>query len=174
MLAAAASSPARPSSSTLPGHDAPNPSTHGQQLDPGCVDHPVAPPTVTRTRWFKLGARHLAARCPLGWQRSMPELDNPRCSKCRHDAATCPGVRGPPLELQPSRFFFFHFFLLSTSERKKHKKTHDCPSPGSPTPRWSTVPRAIVVTTTDKLPPPKRTHVGAATILWTPELFPPY
>ena len=35
---------ARPSSSTIPGHDAPNPSTHGQQLDPGCVDHPVAPP----------------------------------------------------------------------------------------------------------------------------------
>ena len=56
---------ARPSSSTIPGHDAPNPSTHGQQLD-----HPVAPPTVTRTRWFKLGARHLAARCPLGRQRS--------------------------------------------------------------------------------------------------------
>ena len=40
--------------------------------------------------------------------------------------------------------------------------------------RGTSVPRAIVVTTTDKLPPPKRTHVGAATILWTRvNCFPP-
>ena len=36
----------------------------------------------------------------------MPELDDPHCPKCRHDAATCPGVRGPPLKLQPSGSFF--------------------------------------------------------------------
>ena len=84
MLAAAASSPARPSSSTLLGHNAPNPSIHGQQLDPGCVDHPVAPPTGTRTRWFKLGARHLAARCPLGRQRSIRYPPLPQMPTRRH------------------------------------------------------------------------------------------
>ena len=30
--------------------------------------------------------------------------DNPHCPKCRHDATTCPWVRGPPLELQPAFF----------------------------------------------------------------------
>lgn len=71
------------------------------------------------------------------------------------------GLGGHPWSYNP-------LFLLESSEQ------HVCPSPGSPTPRWSTVPRAIVVTTTDKLPPPKRTHVGAATILWTRvNCFPP-
>ena len=63
MLTADASSPWTPHSSTVPGHDAPDSCAHGQQHD-----HSVAPPPVTRIktriRWFKLGARHFAARCP--------------------------------------------------------------------------------------------------------------
>ena len=101
MLAAAASSPTRPSSSTLLGHDAPNPSIHGQQLDPGCVDHPVAPlaPEHDGSNWGQDTSQPGAL-----WAGS-DRHDNRDCPKCRHDATTtCPWVRGPPLELQPAFF----------------------------------------------------------------------
>ena len=152
MLAAAASSPARPSSSTLLGHDAPNPSIHGQQLDPGCVDHPVAPPLAPEHDGSNWG------KTPRSQVPSGPAAIDTITATAPNAVTTPPpparGLGGHPWSYSP-------LFLLESSEQ------HVCPSPGSPTPRWSTVPRAIVVTTTDKLPPPKRTHVGATTILWT-------
>ena len=46
---------------------------------------PPHSPTVTRTRWFKLGARHLAVRCPLGRQRSTRQPRLPQMpSRRRH------------------------------------------------------------------------------------------
>ena len=152
MLAAAASSPARPSSSTLLGHDTPNPSIHGQQLDPGCVDHPVAPPLAPEHDGSNWG------KTPRSQVPSGPAAIDTITATAPNAVTTPPpparGLGGHPWSYNP-------LFLLESSEQ------HVCPSPGSPTPRWSTVPRAIVVTTTDKLPPPKRTHVGATTILWT-------
>lgn len=150
---------ARPSSSTLPGHDTPNPSTHSQQPDPGCVDHPVAPPLSPEhdgSNWGQDTSQPGAL-----WAGS-DRYDNPHCPKCRHDATTCPWVRGPPLELQ---CFFSCFFgrvqnnkfapLQGTNTKVEHR------------------PTCHVVTTTVTLAPPKRTHVGPATILWTPDSPPP-
>ena len=102
---------ARPSSSTIPGHDAPNPSTHGQQLD-----HPVAPPLSPEhdgSNWGQDTSQPGAL-----WAGS-DRYDNPHCPKCRHDATTCPWVRGSPLELQ---CFFSCFF--------GECKTTCLPSPG--------------------------------------------
>ena len=140
---------ARPSSSTIPGHDAPNPSTGPTAsslitpLPPHC--HPN---TMVQT-----GGKAPRSQVPSG-----PAAIDTTTATAPNAVTTPPpparGLGGHPWSYSP-------LFLLESSEQ------HVCPSPGSPTPRWSTVPRAIVVTTTDKLPPPKRTHVGATTILWT-------
>ena len=116
---------ARPSSSTLPGHDTPNPSTHGQQLDPGCIDHPVAPP---------LSPEHDGSN--WGQDTSQPRALWAASDRCRssitptapNTVTTPPAARGlgaHPWSYNPQAPSFF----LESSEQDV------CPSPGSPTHR---------------------------------------
>ena len=59
--AGAASRPARPSSSTLPGCGAPTPSTHGHQVDPECRVPPVAPTVDVTEQMTMVQIRTLGA-----------------------------------------------------------------------------------------------------------------
>ena len=87
--------------------------------------------------------------------------DNPHCPKCRHDATTCPWVRGSPLELQCFFLFFWrvqnNMFapLQGTNTKVEHR----------PTCHRGYHHRYTRSTETDPC---------GSEILWTPDFFLPY
>ena len=108
---------ARPSSSTLPGHDTPNPSTHSQQPDPGCVDHPVAPHCHPNTM-VQTGGKTPRSQVPSG----PAAIDT--ITPTAPNAVTTPpppcGLGGHPWSYNASSLVFFW----------ESAKQQVCPSPG--------------------------------------------
>ena len=151
---------ARPSSSTLPGHDTPNPSTHSQQPDPGCVDHPVAPHCHPNTM-VQTGGKTPRSQVPSG--PAAIDTITPTAPNAVTTPPPARGLGGHPWSYNASSLVFFF-------GRVQNNKF--APLQGTNT-KVQHRPTCHVVTTTVTLAPPKRTHVGPATILWTPDSPPP-
>ena len=142
---------ARPSSSTLPGHDTPNPSTHSQQPDPGCVDHPVAPHCHPNTM-VQTGGKTPRSQVPSG--PAAIDTITPTAPNAVTTPPPARGLGGHPWSYNASSLVFF----------LGECKTTSLPLSRVPTPRCSTVPRAMW------LPPPLHSlHRNGP--MWVPPLF---